>query len=149
MQKAAEAGNAHAFEFPRGLAGQDNLDFSYSGLKTALLYALRDLPEPLPEPLRNDLAASFQWAAVDVLVQKTQAALAKTGAKELVLAGGVAANRLLRERLETECNARLCKPPMALCVDNGAMIAAAGAVRLANGYTGALTATPNPGLALG
>lgn len=148
IQKAAEGGDPHAFSFPRGLSGQNNLEFSYSGLKTALLYTLRDVPDPLPPQTLRDLAASFQWAAVDVLVEKTRQALAATGAQELVLAGGVAANKLLRERLEAECPARLYKPPMALCVDNGAMIGAAGAVRLEHGHVGAMTATPCPGLGL-
>ncbi|OQB41455.1 MAG: tRNA N6-adenosine threonylcarbamoyltransferase [Candidatus Hydrogenedentes bacterium ADurb.Bin179] len=126
IQKAAAEGDENAYSFPIGLAAKNTLDFSYSGLKTAVLYALREQPGA---PVA-DMAASFQRAAVDALILKTTAALEETGIHRLVIAGGVAANRRLRESAAA-LNVELFLPPMAYCVDNGAMIAAAAASRLA------------------
>jgi N6-L-threonylcarbamoyladenine synthase len=149
IQKAAERGDPSAVRFPRGLAGSGGLEFSYSGLKTAVFYEIRKRPEILDDEMAvADIAASFQHAAVDVLISKTKLALEKTGAARLVLAGGVAANRLLRERLKTELNVQVHMPPMSLCIDNGAMIAAAGISRLKHGLTGDFRVTPNPNLPL-
>ncbi len=145
IEQAARDGDPQAFAFPRAMAKSDSLEFSYSGLKTAVLYALRDCDDT---PNGADLAASFQAAAVDVLLIKTKKALRQTGLSRLVVAGGVAANRLLRERLTQELDAQVVLPPFEYCVDNGAMIAAAGASRLAHGYTGGLDTTPNPSLPL-
>lgn len=144
IQRAAETGDPAAYDFPRGMAKTDTLDFSYSGLKTAVLYKMREGAVSIP-----DLAASFQHAAVDTLIIKTRLAVEQTGARWLVVAGGVAANRLLRERLQSDLDIPVSMPPLALCVDNGAMIAAAGASRLAHGMTGTLRATPTPTLPLG
>ncbi len=143
IQRAAESGDPHAVVFPRAMAQTDSLEFSYSGLKTSVLYTLKKNPPPVA-----DVAASFQYAAVDILLIKTRLALEKTGASRLVLAGGVAANRLLRERLATEVGVPVCMPPIALCVDNGAMIAAAGASRLAHGMVGDLRAGVHASLPL-
>lgn len=145
IQKAAQDGDPQRFRFPRSMTDRDTLDFSYSGLKTAVLYALRAVEGPPPVA---DLAASFQAAAVDILLIKSQQAIAATGAKRLVLAGGVAANRLLRERLTGELGIEVFLPEFQYCVDNGAMIAAAGAARLAHGHTAPLTATAHSELAL-
>lgn len=125
IQKAAEQGNDRAYSFPIGLAARDTLDFSYSGLKTAVLYALREQPDA---PVA-DVAASFQRAAIEALILKVSQALEQTGLHRLVIAGGVAANRLLRE---SAClpGVELFLPPFAYCVDNGAMIAAAAQSRL-------------------
>lgn len=139
IQRAAEDGDPHAVDFPRGMVKGESLEFSYSGLKTAVLYELRKNGRPLA-----DVAASFQYAAVDVLLIKTRLAIRKTGAKRLVLAGGVAANRLLRKRLQEEAGIPVTMPPFALCVDNGAMIAAAGASRLRHGLVGDLRGTASP-----
>ncbi len=144
IQKASEEGNPEAVAFPRAMAKGDSLDFSYSGLKTAVLYHLQDDPAPLA-----DVAASFQAAAVDVLLIKTKHAIRKTRAKRLVLAGGVAANRLLRDRLTSELDIPVHMPPFALCIDNGAMIAAAGHSRLQHGLTGDIRTVPSPSLPLG
>ncbi|MCX5771365.1 MAG: tRNA (adenosine(37)-N6)-threonylcarbamoyltransferase complex transferase subunit TsaD [Candidatus Hydrogenedentes bacterium] len=145
IQKAAEQGNPKAIRFPRAMTAGANagLDFSYSGLKTAVLYEMRKTTAPIA-----DVAASFQEAAVDVLVVKTRLALEQTGAARLVLAGGVAANRLLRDRLDAEIHVPVHMPPLSLCVDNGAMIAAAADSRLKHGLIGDLRATPNPNLPL-
>jgi N6-L-threonylcarbamoyladenine synthase len=143
IERAAETGNPEACDFPRAMAQTETLDFSFSGLKTAVLYRMRE-----GGISREDLAASFQWAAVDTLLIKTQQAIAQTGAKHLVLAGGVAANRLLRQRLAEEAGIPVSMPPLELCVDNGAMIAAAGYSRLQHGFRGDNRTRPHPGLHL-
>ncbi len=144
IQKAAEGGNTTAYKFPRAMQRMDTLDFSYSGLKTAVLYATRENPGANIA----DLAASFQAAAVDTLILKTRQALNQTGAKRLVIAGGVAANALLRERA-LELPAEVFLPPFKYCVDNGAMIAAAGHSRFALGLTGeGMDAAADPSLKL-
>ncbi len=144
IQRAAEGGDTKAFDFPRGMLKADSFEFSYSGLKTAVLYELRRHTDP---PVR-DLAASFQWAAVDLLIRKTKAAIAHKRAQRLVLAGGVAANRLLRTRLETDLGIPVHMPSLPLCMDNGAMIAAAGQSRLDHGFTGSMRTTADPALPL-
>lgn len=144
IQRAAETGNPEAYEFPRGMTQGDSLEFSYSGLKTAVLYALQREPDASVA----DIAASFQAAAVDVLVSKTRAALTRTGAPRLVVAGGVAANGLLRRRLESEMPVPVLVPPISLCTDNAAMIACAGWYRYEAGYLGGLDASPVPSLPL-
>lgn len=145
IQEAAIEGDPKAFSFPRGLARSGGLEFSYSGLKTAVLYEVRKWAAPIPAP---DLAASFQEAAIDILVTKTKSAIRQTGAKRVVLAGGVAANRLLRERLDAELDVPVHMPPLSLCIDNGAMIAAAGHSRLEHGLLGDMRTTPSPNLVL-
>ncbi len=144
VQRAAEGGDPAAFSLPRGMAHSDTLDFSYSGLKTAVLYLLRDNPDAKPA----DVAASFQAAAVDILVSRTKSALRRTRAPRLLVVGGVAANRLLRDRITAEAGVPVLIPPMALCTDNAAMIAAAGHARLASGRVGNFEITPNPALSL-
>jgi len=139
IQKAAEQGDPQAIRFPRALAKSGELEFSYSGLKTAVLYERRK-----NRHTDVDIAASFQYAAIDVLITKTKLAIEKTNAPRLVLAGGVAANRLLRERLNAELDVPVHMPPLALCLDNGAMIAAAADSRLKHGFVGDFRATPSP-----
>ena len=139
IQALAPEGNPDAIQFPRGMSDSGDLDFSYSGLKTAVLYATREDIHS-----QADLAASFQAAAVDILLIKTQQAIQDTGAKRLVVAGGVAANALLRQRLQDEIGIPVHIPPLGLCLDNGAMIAAAGDSRLRHGMAGDLGTTPKP-----
>ncbi|HOJ34172.1 MAG TPA: tRNA (adenosine(37)-N6)-threonylcarbamoyltransferase complex transferase subunit TsaD [Candidatus Hydrogenedentes bacterium] len=150
IQRAALNGDPHAFEFPRAMSKRNSLEFSYSGLKTAVLYTLRDLgnnAQENPSTLAN-LAASFQYAAIDILVEKTKLALTLTGFKRLVVAGGVAANQLLRSRLTNELDCPVHIPPLPLCMDNGAMIAAAAYSRLQHGFSGNLSATADSSLPL-
>ena len=143
IQNAAKDGDPKAIRFPRGLAKSGKLEFSYSGLKTAVLYEMRKERATVA-----DVAASFQEAAIDVLLTKTKLGIKQTGTRRLVLAGGVAANQLLRDRLTAELDIPVHMPPMSLCVDNGAMIAAAADSRLEHGFTGGLDATPTPNLPL-
>ncbi len=136
LARMAEHGDATAFRLPRPLLNDGTLDFSFAGLKTAVLTQVRRLGETPCEQARIDLAASTQAAIVDVLVKKSVDALQRTGCDRLVVAGGVGANQRLRERLGDACRkrgARLHYPELALCTDNGAMIALAAAMRIAAG----------------
>ncbi|HBW37468.1 tRNA (adenosine(37)-N6)-threonylcarbamoyltransferase complex transferase subunit TsaD [Desulfosporosinus sp. BICA1-9] len=151
IQKIAQEGNAQAFKFPRAMLEPGSLDFSFSGMKSAVLNTLnsaRMKEETLSVP---DIAASFQQAVVDVLVRKTLLAIEETGVKTLLLAGGVAANSLLRETLgETlgERSVRLVYPSPILCTDNGAMIATAGYYHYLAGDFAPWTLNAVPGLGL-
>ncbi|MBA3840615.1 MAG: tRNA (adenosine(37)-N6)-threonylcarbamoyltransferase complex transferase subunit TsaD, partial [Thermoleophilaceae bacterium] len=127
VDRLARNGDPTAFEFPRSLPGH-GLDFSFSGLKTSLLYRLRDLGEGERERCRADLAASYQRAIVDALSTRAEQAVAGEGLDRLAIGGGVAANSELRRALAEHCAHRgvaLWAPPLALCTDNAAMIAAA------------------------
>ncbi|MCW5612856.1 MAG: tRNA (adenosine(37)-N6)-threonylcarbamoyltransferase complex transferase subunit TsaD [Rubrivivax sp.] len=136
LSRLAEFGDDGAFALPRPLLHSGDLDFSFAGLKTAVLTAQRKLGPNVCEQAKADLAASTQAAIVDVLVAKSLRALKATGLKQLVVAGGVGANRRLRERLDAgaaKLGARVTYPPPALCTDNGAMIALAAALRVQAG----------------
>ncbi|HEY1399236.1 tRNA (adenosine(37)-N6)-threonylcarbamoyltransferase complex transferase subunit TsaD [Roseateles sp.] len=136
LSKLAEQGNPEAFALPRPLMHSGKPDFSFAGLKTAVLTQVRKLeaqPGGITEPQRADLAASTQAAIVEVLVKKALLALKETGLKRLVVAGGVGANRRLREQLDAACEKRRVRvhyPELHLCTDNGAMIALAAGLRL-------------------
>lgn len=135
LSKLAEQGDASRFTLPRPMLHSSDLDFSFSGLKTAVLLLAKQ-QAPLDEAKRADIAAAFQAAIVEVLVKKSLAALKQTGMKQLVVAGGVGANRQLRAALNAEAAKRrvtVFYPPLEFCTDNGAMIAFAGAQRLAEG----------------
>jgi len=127
----AESGQAGRQTLPRPMLRSDNLDFSFSGLKTAVRTAVRS--QPLTTQGRADLAAELQAAIVDVLVGKALAAMEQTGLSRLLVAGGVGANRQLRTQLTAAAQRLGCTvfyPPLEFCTDNGAMIAFAGALRL-------------------
>ena len=135
LAKLAEQGDGTAFKLPRPLLHSGNLDFSFAGLKTAVLTQAKKLGDALAER-RADLAASTQAAIVDVLVKKSIAAMTQTGLKRLVVAGGVGANALLRSQLNAACGQRGIRvhyPELHLCTDNGAMIALAAGMRLQAG----------------
>ena len=125
---------AQPFRFPRPMTDRPGLDFSFSGLKTQALLALQRHGGRLePESLRQAFAAAFQAAIVETLVIKCERALAQTGLERLVVAGGVGANRALRLALAQRLPGRVYYPRIEFCTDNGAMIALAGAMRLAAG----------------
>ncbi|SAL70545.1 DNA-binding/iron metalloprotein/AP endonuclease [Caballeronia peredens] len=133
VSRLAEFGTPGAVALPRPMLHSGDLDFSFSGLKTAVLTQSRKLGNNVCEQAKADLARGFVDAAVDVLVAKSLAALKKTGLKRLVVAGGVGANRQLREALSAAAKKRrfdVHYPDLSLCTDNGAMIALAGALRL-------------------
>jgi N6-L-threonylcarbamoyladenine synthase len=122
LDRLAREGDPDAFAFPRSAPGE--LDFSFSGLKTALLYAVRDLGEAGAEERRADLAASYQRAIVDALTARTRVALEREGLERLAIGGGVAANSELRAAV-AELGVETWVPPMELCTDNAGMIGAA------------------------
>ena len=141
LSRLAEQGDPAAFKLPRPLLHSGNLDFSFAGLKTAVLTQAKKLGDGL-EARKADLAASTEAAIVEVLVKKTLAALKQTGLKRVVVAGGVGANRHLRAQLNAACAAarvRVHYPELHLCTDNGAMIAMAAAMRLQAGQQEANT----------
>jgi N6-L-threonylcarbamoyladenine synthase len=131
LSKLADSGNAARYTLPRPMQHSGDFDFSFSGLKTAVLTLVRK--EGLDHAA--DIAAAFQEAAVEVLTSKSLAACKRSGAKRLVVAGGVGANKRLRQRLSAEAAARgieVFYPRLEFCTDNGAMIAYAGAQRMAH-----------------
>jgi N6-L-threonylcarbamoyladenine synthase len=138
LARLAEHGNPEAISLPRPMLHSGNLDFSFSGLKTAVLTRLKDAQAlaVVSDTLAADLAAATQQAIVEVLVSKSIKALDQTGLKRLVVAGGVGANRLLRAKLSHALIKRQAEaffPPFELCTDNGAMIAFAAAQRITRG----------------
>ena len=160
LSQLAQQGNPAAYKLPRPLLHSGDLDFSFAGLKTAVMVQAKKLVAAyaeahpsgqvaglenfhfLPIDIRADLAASTEAAIVEVLVKKSLAALAQTGLPRLVVAGGVGANRLLRTQLNAVCEkrgARVHYPELELCTDNGAMIALAAAMRLQSGKQKAST----------
>jgi N6-L-threonylcarbamoyladenine synthase len=139
LARLASGGRADRFDFPRPMIDRPGLEFSFSGLKTAVSLAVKDRTSPsgtLDPQVRADIAASAQQAIVDTLISKTLRALDQTGYDALVVAGGVGANRLLRERLAAAVvsqGARVYYPRIEFCTDNAAMIAVAGMARLKSG----------------
>jgi N6-L-threonylcarbamoyladenine synthase len=134
ISRLAESGDPSLFELPRPMLHSKNLDFSFSGLKTAVLTLVKKQEGELTETIRAAIARAFVDAIVEVLVAKCLAAIKQTGMKRLVIAGGVGANAQLRKALnEASVKKRfeVFYPDLALCTDNGAMIALAGALRIA------------------
>lgn len=144
-------GNPEAVKFPRAMANEPGFDVSYSGLKTSVINHVRKL-EARGEPVViEDIAASFQQAVVDIQVSKTMAAAEHVDAERVFLCGGVAANSGLRAGLAAECERRgikLTVPPMELCTDNAAMVAACATAMVRRGQWTGLDAAPDPNLPL-
>jgi N6-L-threonylcarbamoyladenine synthase len=153
IERTAHDGDPKAIDFPRTLLGSDSLDFSFSGIKTAVLYHVHGPGkttggfETLSARDIADIAASFQAAVVDVLVTKTMRAVAQTGLGTVILGGGVAANQYLRKALADACHERnltLHCPPLPYCLDNAAMIAALGYHRFVRGHVAGLDIDAQP-----
>jgi N6-L-threonylcarbamoyladenine synthase len=143
VQRAAEEGDPQRFNFPRSWM-DGTYNFSFSGLKTAVLYEVRDLKKKGKNPPIPDLAASFQQAVIDVLFKKTMQAAREYGAKEILVAGGVSANRLLRQTFTAQKEFPVHIPPLSLCTDNAAMIASAAYFRYAYGHVSELNMDVRP-----
>ena len=147
IQKAAESGDATRFKFTHPKL--DNpYAFSFSGLKTAVLYQVNELKKQSDELPVADLAASFQATAVDILFNKTMQATRDFKAKEILVAGGVSANKPLRNAFQSQTEFKVNIPAFSLCTDNAAMIAAAGYYRYASGHISALDMDVQPTWAL-
>jgi N6-L-threonylcarbamoyladenine synthase len=131
IEKLASSGNPHAYDFPRPMMHSDNLDLSFSGLKTSVLYTVRDI-ENMTDEIKADIAASFQQAVIDVLTRKIKKAVEASGRSDVIIAGGVAANKALRaaiKDLENSLGIRVFYPSLKYCGDNAAMIAFVGSLR--------------------
>ena len=130
IEELATRGDPNAFDFPRPMTKESHLDFSFSGLKTAVLYSFRSEKNP-SDTFKADLAASFQEAVADTLFLKSQLAIAQNGLDQLVIGGGVASNKYIRKRLiEGLQGNKIFFPPINRCTDNGAMVAVTGHYRL-------------------
>ena len=143
IQRAAESGEVTRFKFPRAWL-EGTSDFSFSGLKTAVLYEVNALKKKSNMLPVEDLASSFQTAVVDVLFNKTIKAAREYNAKEILVAGGVSANRALRQAFQSQAEFKVHIPAFSLCTDNAAMIAAAGYYRYALGHTSGLDMDVRP-----
>ena len=130
IEELATRGDPNAFNFPRPMTKESHLDFSFSGLKTAVLYAFRSEKNP-SDTFKADLAASFQEAVADTLFLKSQLAIAQNGLEQLVIGGGVASNKYIRKKLIDGLKGnKIFFPPINRCTDNGAMVAVTGHYRL-------------------
>ena len=145
IERVAQGGDPMAFNFPQPMLHSSDYDFSFSGLKTAVLYAVQDIGE-INSQTQADIAASFQHAATEVLIKKITKALEDTGRESIVLAGGVAANKLLRNKislLKSKLNVDVLYPPLSHCTDNAAMIAYLGSMKV-NEATSSLASHAKP-----
>lgn len=148
IEKAAQGGNPSAVKFPRGLMGKESLEFSFSGLKTALLYFMDDFKEN-ESITQKDVIASYQQAIVDALIEKMKRALINTNVKTCVIAGGVAANQCLRDCLTTALpGIRILFPDLSYCTDNAAMVSYLGELKFNSGDTSSLDFGVQPNLKL-
>jgi N6-L-threonylcarbamoyladenine synthase len=143
IQRAAEGGDSKRFKFPRARLDSP-YDFSFSGLKTAVLYSVNDLKQKGKSLPVEDLAASFQAAVVETLFEKTMQAAREFKAREILVAGGVSANRPLRNVFQSQTEFKVNIPALSLCTDNAAMIAAAGYYRYALGHVSGMEMDVQP-----
>jgi N6-L-threonylcarbamoyladenine synthase len=150
IDKTSKSGNASFVKFPRSMMNDESYDFSFSGIKTSVLYYLRDNPDMVSDHL-SDIAASFQQAVVDVLIEKTLRAARKYDIRDIVCVGGVSANSLLREQFNIVCEKQkkqFFSPRPMLSTDNAAMIAMLGALKLQRGISSDLSLRAEPRVAL-
>jgi N6-L-threonylcarbamoyladenine synthase len=143
IAEQAEQGDPTRFRFPRPMTDRPGLDFSFSGLKTYALNTVQSLGTLSKQDIA-DVSAAFEIAAVDTLVIKCRRAIEQTGAQQLVIAGGVSANTRLRAELTAKLTVEIVYAPLALCTDNGAMIAYAGALRMLGGAQEDLSISTRP-----
>ena len=144
IDRLAKDGDPDAFRFPVPMKNRDEIIFSYSGLKTAVLCEVKKIAARHAEIPVNDICASFQKAAIEALVEKVKLAVAKTGINKITVSGGVAANSELRRRFLKMGNWQVFIPPVSYCTDNGAMIAAAGYNGFRRGLVSDLSLSPDP-----
>lgn len=152
IDRLSKCGNEQAVDFPRVHLGRESLDFSFSGLKTAVLNYINSAQQKNMPVSVEDVCASFQKAVVDVLVENTMSAVKRTGVEKIVLAGGVAANSCLRHNMRVFADRfgyKLYYPPVKLCTDNAAMIASAAYFQYVKGKVSKLDLNANAGLKLG
>jgi N6-L-threonylcarbamoyladenine synthase len=147
IEATAREGDPDGFDLPRAWL-PETLDFSFSGLKTAVMRTLRKQPKPYTPQLVADIAASFQASVVDVLSQKTAQAAEDFGTKAVLIGGGVSANTVLRKEIQARSPVPTYAPPLYLCTDNAAMIAAAGTHRYLAGVRAGWDLDIDPGLQL-
>ena len=148
IERKAHGGDSTKYHFPRILLSKDSLDFSFSGLKTSLLYFMDDFTETKSISL-SDIIASYQQAIVDTLVEKTRRAMDQTGAKRCIIAGGVAANQCLRDRLNVILPDKdMLFPDFSLCTDNAAMISYLGQLKYQSNFFKKLDFSVIPNLKL-
>ncbi len=149
IERVAAEGDPKAFDFPRPMLAAPGFDFSFSGLKTAVLYGFNELKQdPTVREKVPDIAASFQAAVADVLAEKSRRAVLETGLSRLALAGGVMANAFIKETIRERVGCETFVPPAELCLDNGAMIASAGYYRYLAGHVADMTLNGDPNLTL-
>ncbi len=148
IEKAAVGGNPNAIKFPRSLMGKNNLEFSFSGLKTSLLYFMDDFKEDISLSI-NDVIASYQQAIIDVLIQKVITAMKISNVNKCVIAGGVAANQCLRNGLRLVLGEdKIMFPDLSYCTDNGAMISYLGEKKIQSKKYESLSFSSQPNLKL-
>ncbi len=149
IQKYAVGGNPSAVKFPRSFMKKDSFEFSFSGLKTSLLYYMDDFDEETSTITKKDVTASYQMAIVDVLSEKIANAVTFSDVNTCVIAGGVAANQLLRDTIKSKLpDARVIFPDLCYCTDNAAMVAFIGELKLKAGQTSPLDFRIKPNLKL-
>jgi N6-L-threonylcarbamoyladenine synthase len=145
IENCARGGDPNAISFPRAFLGDKNLEFSFSGLKTSLLYYRKKMETKLEKEKLNDIAASYQAAIVDVLITKLKNALIETGIETCVIAGGVSANKSLRKIAKQRLiGINVIYPPLDLCTDNAAMVAFLGEKKIRAGEESAITFSVRP-----
>ena len=148
IEKAAKGGDPNKFKFPRSLLGKDSLEFSFSGLKTSLLYFMDGFVEDRLNS-KKDVIASYQQAIVDTLIEKTRRSVIKTNVNTIVIAGGVAANQCLRKNIKIDLpDIKIIFPDLKFCTDNAAMISFLGELKLRSGINQSLRFTAAPNLKL-
>jgi len=148
IEKKAEFGDRQSFDFPRAFLNDDNYDFSFSGLKTAVINTVHNLKQQGKIVKVEDIAASFQQAVIDILIEKVRKAVENYQAKSVILSGGVAANKSLRKQVREKLSIPLFYPDLKLCTDNAAMISTVAYYKYKKSYFSPLSLNADPNLKL-